>query len=368
MIEKALLKRLKNKKSEIFDLSQLCDLALHFYQNGNLHAREIFLERFDKSFHGDYELCGEQQILKMDGLQGLFRLAEKIGRLPEDEWSWYEYRWDIDEFQEANPALDVFKEFENAAKENPYIQNYFNLISAIEPFERSRRKVPSTYTVKDVEEIINRSNKRAGFSRVRTRKMKLEEIIKVAKNFLDEKETSRKFKYLHFFYMVKFPFDYAPLLKIASGRKNHQSMAVNNAVLALSYFSGDDIRALAIKKMREEKVPFDYLHLLVSNYQAGDAEMLLEIIGRAKNFDEVHLLVQGIVAIFKANPGIDCKAPLEAMYYSMNCAMHRRDLVELLNENQVLSNEIVEELAYDTDEKLRKLSHKIKRVRKNRPL
>lgn len=140
-------------------------------------------------------------------------------------------------------------------------------------------------------------------------------------------------------------------------------MAVDNAVLALSHFSGADIRALALKKMREERIPCEYLHLLVSNYQAGDAEMLVEIIGRAKNFDEVHLLVQGIIAIFKANPVADSKAPLEAMYYNMNCGIHRRDLVELLNDNQVLSDEILEELPYDSDEDVRKLCRKIKRQR-----
>lgn len=362
LIEKSILQKLKNKKSEIFDLSQMCDLALHFYQDGNLHAREVFLERFDKSFHDDYEFCGEEQILKMDGLQGLFKLADKIGRLPEEDWFSYEYRWYIDDFQQANPALDVFAEFENAAKENPYIQNYFKLISSIKPFKRTRREMPP-YTVTDVEELINRPSRRVGFNRDRTLRMKQQEIIAVARNFLDEKDKIRKFRYLRFFYATRFPFDYAPLLKIASGKKNHQTMAVNNAVLALSHFSGADIRALALKKIQEERIPCEYLHLLVSNYQAGDAEMLVEIIGRAKNFDEVHLLVQGIIAIFKANPVADSKAPLEAMYYNMNCGIHRRDLVELLNDNQVLSDEILEELPYDSDEDVRKLSRKIKRQR-----
>lgn len=221
--------------------------------------------------------------------------------------------------------------------------------------------MPSAYAVKDVEELINRPSKRVGFNHDRTRRMRQQEIVAVARNFLDEKDMRRKFRYLRFFYATKFPFDYAPLLKIASGQKNHQTMAVNNAVLALSHFSGDDIRALALKKMREERIPCEYLHLLVCNYQEGDAEMLLEIIGRTKNFDEVHLLVQGIVAIFKANPGADCKAPLEAMYYSMNCAIHRRDLLEILVQNAVLSEEILEELAYDSHKDIRKLFRQIRR-------
>ncbi|MFZ6643330.1 hypothetical protein ACO0LL_26650 [Undibacterium sp. TC4M20W] len=364
LIEKTVLQKLKKKKSDSSDLQQLCDLALLMYKGGNAKAREIFLQRFDKSFHEDYEFCGEEQILKMDGLPGLFRLAGKLGKVPkEDRWM-YEYRWYIDELQDANPHLQVYAELETAAETNPDINLYYRFISAIEPFKKSRRKVPPAYTVAELEEIINRPNKRAVFKLDRCLKMKQEEIAAVARNFLDEKKKFRKFKYLRFFYAVKFPFDYQALMQIARGRPNFKTGEVQNAVLALSHFSGDDIRALALKKISTTRIPCDYLHLLVSNYKAGDAGILLEIIGRARNFDEVHLLVQGIIAIYKANPGPDCKLPLEAMYHSMNCSLHRRDLVKLLLDNHVLSEQIVQELAYDSHEDLRKLYRSIQRQRR----
>jgi len=364
LIEKAVLQKLKKKKSDVSDLDQLCDLALLMYQSGNAQARDIFLQRFDKSFHEDYEFCGEEQILKMDGLPGLFRLAEKLGKVPEEDRWMYEYRWYIDELQAANPHLHVYAELAKAAETNSDINHYYRFISAIEPFKKSRRKVPLAYTVAELEEIINRPNRRAGFNRDRCLKMKQEEIAAVARNFLDEKEKPRKFKYLRFFYAVKFPFDYQALMQIARGRPNHKTGEVQNAVLALSHFSGDDIRALALKKISTTRIPCDYLHLLVSNYKAGDADILLEIIGRARNFDEVHFLVQGIIAIYKANPGPDCKAPLEAMYHSMNCSLHRRDLVKLLHDNHVLSEQILQELAYDSHEDLRKLYRSIQRQRR----
>ncbi len=132
---------------------------------------------------------------------------------------------------------------------------------------------------------------------------------------------------------------------------------------ALSHFKGDDIRELALRKFSGEKTPWDYLRLLVNNYQAGDAEILLEIIQRSDNFHHIHDLVAGMIDIYDANLDAECKAPLEAMYYGMNCAMHRWSVIDLLNRNGVLSDEIVEELAYDTDEDLRKLSRSIKRSR-----
>ncbi|MFZ3001079.1 MAG: hypothetical protein WA071_12200 [Undibacterium umbellatum] len=309
LIKKKVLQKLENKKFGTWDLDQLCELALLFYKGGNALARDIFLERFEKSFQDDYDFCGHKEILEMIGLQGLFKLAEKIGRLPEEEWSYYEYRWYIDDFQKANPALDVYKELEKAAKENAYIQNYFKLISAAEPFKRTRRKTPSAYTISDIEDIVDHPRIRARFGSIRSQKMKKSEINQIATNFLQEKDKLRKLKYLRFFHAVKFSFDYAPLLKIASGRINYQTRAVQNSAEALSRFSGDDIRALAMKKFATDRVPCDYLPLLINNYQDGDAEIFLSVISRAKNFDEVHSFIHALIDIYEANPGPDCKLP-----------------------------------------------------------
>jgi len=189
------------------------------------------------------------------------------------------------------------------------------------------------------------------------------DIEQVARNFLAEKDISRKHKYLPFFYRTKFPFDYAPLLVLASAKNIKRNRRVMHAVNALSFFKGDDIRTLALKKFSCEKTPWDYLKLLINNYQAGDAKILLEIIQRSNDFHHVHDLVAGVIDIYEANPDPACKEPLEAIYYGMNCTIHRWNVVDLLNRNGVLSEEILEELAYDTDEDLRKLSRREKRIR-----
>lgn len=363
LIANVVLQKLKTRKRGENDLSQLCDLAVLLYKDGIVRAKEVLIQRFEKSFHADFDACGEFQVLQLEGLQGLFRIAEHIGKLPADERENWENRWLVENFQEENKSLNVFSELSEAAKNNPFIQNYLELIGGFKPLTSSPRIKMSPYTVNEVEEIIHNQRPRAFFNRVRVQKMTVAEIEQVARNFLETRDDAKKFKYLRFFYATEFPFSYAPLLKIARGKIDFQTCAVQNAVLALSHLNGAEIRALALKKFTTVRIPWVYLRLLVSNYQHGDADMLLEIMSRSKNPDELHLFVSGLIAIYEANPGADCKAPLELMYHNMNCALHRRELVELLFENGVLSDEILPELAYDSEDRIRKFYRYVQRER-----
>jgi hypothetical protein len=51
--------------------------------------------------------------------------------------------------------------------------------------------------------------------------------------------------------------------------------------------------------------------------------------------------------IFNENKTKFCKKPLEILYSKMNCALHRKDIIEVLLHNNVLSDTIEKELHYD---------------------
>ncbi|MES2038098.1 MAG: hypothetical protein V4495_09680 [Pseudomonadota bacterium] len=358
-----IIKKFSAKKRNDYGMDQLSDLVLYFHQDGIAGAKEALLNRFEKSFSNGYELYARDVLLEIEGMAGLIMAAEKVGQLPEQERADYEDRWRVDDFQNENKSIDVYAELAKAAGQNPAIQNYLDLILSVEPRKKYRRSKIVPYTFAEVEEIVDEDSRFVRFWPSRTEGMNPVDIEQIAKNTLAEKDSNRKNKYLRFFDKTKFPFDYAPLLELASRKNIKRNRRTMHAVNALSHFKGDDIRELALRKFSGEKTPWDYLRLLVNNYQAGDAEILLEIIQRSDNFHHIHDLVAGMIDIYDANVDAECKAPLEAMYYGMNCAMHRWSVIDLLNRNGVLSDEIVEELAYDTDEDLRKLSRSIKRSR-----
>ncbi|MCH8618350.1 hypothetical protein [Undibacterium sp. TS12] len=361
---KTILEKLLLKKPDDYGTDQLCELALCFYHDGILAAKDTLLERFDKSFTDGYELCGKDELLSMTGIAGLLRIAEKIGQLPEDVRSDYADRWRVDDFQKAHPAIDVYGELKKAGNTNIAIHNYLDLILAEEQRKRYRRSKITPYSIQDIEDVISEDTRFCHFWRSRVELMNEADIAHVAHRFLEEKDSIRQTKYLRFFSQTKYPFDYSAILRLAGKRKIRDSRLISNAVKALGYFKGDDIRALALKKFSSVKTPSEYLELLISNYQAGDADMLTELILRSDDFHHVHDLAYGVIAIYRANPGPDCKAPLEALYHHMNCSIHRLDLVEMLEENDVLSDEILKEMAFDSEERIRAISRRINKAKK----
>ncbi|WP_170133448.1 hypothetical protein [Undibacterium pigrum] len=358
------MKKFSAKKQNDYGMDQLSDLVLYFHREGVVGAKEVLLKRFEKTFNNGYELYARDVLLEIEGMAGLIMAAEKVGQLPEQERADYEDRWRVDDFQKENKSVDVYAELTKAAEVNPAIKNYLDLILSVEPRKKYRRSKIAPYTLADVEEIVDEDDRFSRFWPSRIAGMNPADIEKIARLALAEKDDNRKDIYLLFFDKTKFPFDYAPLLEMARQKSIKKNRQILHAVNALSHFKGDDIRTLALKKFARKKTPWEYLRLLINNYQAGDAKILLEIIQRSDNFHHMHDLVAGIIDIFAANPDPECKAPLEAMYYGMNCAIHRWSVIDLLNRNGVLSGEILEELAYDTDEDLRKLSLRIKHQRK----
>lgn len=357
---RVIMKKFSAKKQNDYGMDQLSDLVLYFHLDGVVGAKEVLLKRFEKSFSNGYELFARDVMIDIEGMTGLLRVAEKIGQLPEEEREDFEDRWRVDDFQKENKSVDVYAELTKAAETNPAIRNYLDLILSVEPRKKYRRSKFLPYTLADVEEIVDEGDRFSRFWPSRIDGMDPADIEKIAKLTLAEKDNDRKNTYLRFFDKTKFPFDYAPLLELARQNNIKKNRLAMHAVNALSHFKADDVRALALKKFTGKKTPWEYLRLLINNYQTGDARILLEIIQRSDDFHHMHELVAGIIDIFEANPDPECKAPLEALYYGMNCALHRLSLIYLLGDNGVLSDEILEELAYDTDEDLRKLSRSVR--------
>ena len=52
---------------------------------------------------------------------------------------------------------------------------------------------------------------------------------------------------------------------------------------------------------------------------------------------------------------IYCIQPLEAIYKKMNCGLCRRRVIQLLIDNNVLSDKIRQEIKFDSNQEVRKL-------------
>ncbi|MBC5836252.1 hypothetical protein G6N05_15275 [Flavobacterium sp. F372] len=358
-ITSTILTKLVSKKTDDYGLDQLCDLAVLFHKHGNLKAKDALYKRFEKNIIDGYEICGQSQMMKIDGINGVLKYAEIIGEILSKDVDDYEDSWRIDYFQKENKQIDVYKEIEKASKENIFIGIFYKSILE-HNWKIPRRKKIKRFTYEIVKEKID-SEKFFFISREKANELSVNEVEKLANEFLIEKNITRKEHYLSFFSKRKFPFDYQPILNIANSKSPKNSRLNEYAFECLQYFSAKEIRDIAIDKLKSEKNTTDYLNLLVGNYEIGDYKILNNIADKSDDYDYIHSIVFGFLDIYKANKVKECKEPLEKIYHKMNCGLHRDDILEVLYENDVLCKEILTEMEFDSDEKVRKMFRKIRK-------
>lgn len=351
-IIKAVLTKLQVEKTDYWSLDQMCDLAVLFFKAGHTEAKTALYNRFDKNTLEGYEFCGKEQLMEIDGINGILKVAAIVGKkILEENDSGDSYL--IDTFQKKNKDLSVYAELTKASKKNKFIDAYNKSILE-NKWTFSKRRKFTMFSYELVKEKIE-SNKFRVISVDRANDLSIEDVEKLANELLEEKSKPKQELYLRFFSKRKFPFDYHPILKIASGKNPAKTRLVEFSVDALKYFSGKDIRQLALEKLEAKKNPFKYLDLLVSNYKKGDNKLLNEIVNRSDNYDFIHSIGFGYLDIYEANKTKECRQPLEAIYKKMNCGLCRKNVIKLLLDNNVLSDTIRQEIKFDSNEEIRKL-------------
>ena len=351
-IIKAVLTKLQVEKKDYWSLDQMCDLAVLFFKAEHKEAKTALYNRFDKNTLEGYEFCGKEQLMEIDGINGILKVAEIVGKkIIEENDSEDSYL--IDSFQKRHKDIPVYAELLKASKKNKFIEAYHKSILENKwAFSKSRKFTKFSYDL--IKEKIE-SNKFRVISVDRANDLSIEEVEKLAKELLTEKNKQKQELYLRFFAKRKFPFDYQPILKIASGKNQAKTRIIELSVDTLQYFLGKDIRELALEKLKSQKNPYKFLNLLVSNYEKGDKTILNEIANRSDNYDFIHSIGFGYLDIYEANKTKECREPLETIYKKMNCGLCRKNVIKLLLDNDVLSQTITQEIKFDSNEEVRKL-------------
>jgi hypothetical protein len=348
-IRKAILKGLATERQDAWTLTQLFNLAKIYAKQGNTEARKAIYKRFCKKVIFGTAWAGYDDIIELDGFEGLKYIAETFGKALEKNPDRWQDRSIIDSFQDDNKSINVMAELEREGKANKYIRLYLDSVNETEQNRKSYIR-PTTNFQKLLEEV---GSYRYSYIRLRHMKLSQEEIALIANCFLTEKEGPRKEQLLCIFSQHKFPFDYQPILKLA--KRKPSSKLSEFAIDALKNIKAEDIRQFALDKIEQAKRPAVFTDILISNYKKGDHVLLKSIVDKYRDEHIIENLAFSYVAIFKANATKECKEPLEALYNKMTCGIHRNHAVKILLANGVLSKKIKEEIKYDSYEEMREL-------------
>lgn len=346
-IRRAVLKALATEQADTWTLTQLFALVLRFAQDGDAVARAALYHRFlNKTVHlADW--IGAEEIMELDGLDGLKWVARKFGqylaRNPDDRQDDYLFR----PFQETHPEVDVWAELRLLAMHDADVRRYILKVEdtlARQAAHQAQRpaKVPDS----DLQGIMR---EKGVWFRLKRRGLAPHEIQQLSEQLLTEKNRATQENILIAFSLFPFPLPYQPILAWARQKPNGRNRQRTQAALeALSLLSAPEIREFALQRLQHTSQPAPYAEILTSNYQEGDAALLTAIAARTHEEHAIEQLAISYTAIYAANKTPECAAPLLALYAKMTCGIHRNTVVKLLIENNVLPAWLNEELPFDS--------------------
>ena len=351
-IRKAVLQGLATEQDHTWNLTHLFAIAKLYAQQNETELKQAIYDRFLNNPIEGSDWVGAYEIIELDGLNGLFYVAEKFGRYIEQNPDDWQDDWIIKRFQEENESIKIYEELKKKARTNKFIRIYLENIKRTKASQEKHKTKPTKY--KDIiDEVLNSKPR---FSFFRKRNLADDEVNQIAMRLIDETDKSNIECLLDIFDFYKFPYDSHIILDFAKQKRTTKNRIVENAIDALKHLKSKEIRTFALDKIQTAKNPIDYLEILVSNYKNGDFKLLSEIANKTNNEHKIEHLAGIYTDIFKANKTKECKQPLEILYDKMNCAIHRNGIVEILIENNVLSDRIKNEIKYDCDLETRKLT------------
>ena len=351
-----ILNCLRNKKTNDYVLNQLCDLAVLSYKDGNAAAKDTFYQRFEKNILPSFCVCGESQIVDLDAWEGFLKYATMTGRIILKYNENMDSGWRVTNFQQQNPDINVRAALQKISADNPYIAAFLKEITENEAEYTENKAEKEKKSDFDAIQTLIKNDKYTYIPYFKAQSLSQNEIEILANDFLETKSIDKKLIYLCIFSHIKFPFaDYKPILKFVKSKNIKNSRSLEFATRAMAHICSAELRAIALQKITTLRNSTEYIVLLEKNYAEGDDKILTSILYRSDNYQYIHNVGCAILDVYTENNTPECKIPLEMMYKKMNCGIHRHTLLTILHQNNVLSDIIYTEMAFDSDSSVRKL-------------
>ena len=345
------------------DLSQLYNLCLIIAEQGNMQAKKAIYNRFDKQEFNEAWLGGDQ-IIKLDGIDGLTHVARILGqRMLDDSKYWdgmtYQHACELFGKEKTDIHLEELSKKDKAIA--AYLKDSLDIFKAWEKpkdlnspeklRERSRKDIPFDVIQADIENLHKHKSRCFRFGRYATDK----EIKILYEKMLNEERPEQLERYLWVFRRRELPALDDRLFDLCCSENED---IYSSAITALSQCSDKKIRDFAIKKINSDKsFPLETIELFINNYESGDSEYIERALfhGEEKEKEKAFSLSYDILNVFEKNPEQKMLKCLLWVYDNTPCAHCRCRAVTLLVKHGILPDHIKSECLHDCCEDTRKL-------------
>ncbi len=304
-------------------------------KQGDKGAKLAIYQKFDlQEFNETY--LGGDEIIQMDGLEGLLHIAKVIGKRLIEEDSY----WEDDQLY--GQACEIFgKEPTDEFllghfKENRFVTAYLDELKKHE--ERSKpqdsrshiERFRDEYPIERILEDINNEKGRYPFIRF-GKYATTDEIEKIFSLLITETDKERLIRYLLIFRNRELP---GLPQSIANLAFSNDYEIRDVAISALKKSSGVGIREIAITLCSDEdnEVALKAIELLINNYQEGDSKHIEPILNNVEDKDILRGACMDAIKLFEKNPLKELIKTMLWVYENTPCTHCRNWATRLLIE------------------------------------
>ena len=325
-----------------WDAAHQLHLARLLVQEGCDHLKETLYQSYNNPDAGDGFYVFERDIIECDRFQGLLAVAERNGQALSQGADFFPHFWTCEKAVKSS-----LKELEQATATNPAVKLFLAAYLQYQERETSRAKARAqedrnTYQL--VRQSIEQGKTPVPARWVRD--LSEEQLLMVAKAFLEERDKRQQSAYLTIFAKRQFPLGAQPLLKLLT-RPVSATLLTTRLLDALALCSAPEVRSLALEVLKNRRLGPASWHLLKHNYQEGDGQLLAAKIRSFRSQHKIHAAALSCTDIYSQQTTKDCREPLLALYRTCSCSLCRGSIVHLLQAAGVCPPEIAEEFPYD---------------------
>ena len=337
------------KTNNFWDLNQLYDLVYIWAKQGNLEAKGIIYSTFSKqTFHESW--LGGEQIIDLDGIQGLLAVAEIVGsRLLQDYELWEDDNL-IAQAKDSYGSEKVRLALEQEARHNVKVKAYLDAVQAykqrnanIRHYQQDKNIAVDFHTlIQKIEEDKNNFYLLRKFGLYAPQN----DIEKSFEKLLLETRKKQLIRYLRIFKYRLFPRLESRLFDLAASNiKTIQSATI----IALALNQNSSLRDLAIRLIQQnsESVKNGVLKLFINNYNPGDFAIIESTLDISQDIEFRHQIGLEIIKILESQKTSELVNCCFWVYENTPCSHCRQKIVEILISLQKITPSMIKECLYD---------------------
>lgn len=360
----------RNNWNDFWHADQLFDLALIFAKRGDEEARQRMYQRFDQQVAEDHWL-GEEQIIELDGIDGLVHMASVIG----DGWKRGVRRLDeaflLRGLAEHYGKEVVLSALIGAAETDPNVKAFLETAESGwldfgDPQTASVR-VPPAFTLKSIlARVETAATEYSGqyfhFGRIASE----EDLELVFNRLLQETRPEQLMRYLWIFGRRSMPRLERRILELAEtpsqiiqprpqGKPGpHLQIA---AIMALAHLQDPAIRDLGIRLLLEQPhmVQWGVIDLFKKNYQAGDIKPIMTVLP-TEEVEAIHWAGHELTDLAEAQDLPELTGAMLWVYDRTPCSTCRQAAFTALVRWNRAPAEMLAEARWDCDAQTRQLA------------